>query len=94
MTGRLDRAIHSIFPVWQCCGRLCRAPRYGALTDIEQPRQVCLGRRSGGTSFQRVVLLVRGELRRSPHMNTARLGALVGFAGVRGDQFALELRRL
>jgi hypothetical protein len=56
--------------------RLCREPRYGVLTDIEPPRQVCFCRRSGGKSLQRAVLLGRGELRRSADMNTALLCAL------------------
>jgi hypothetical protein len=73
--------------------RLCREPRYGVLTDIEPPRQVCLCRRSGGKRLQLAVLLGRGELRRSANMNTALLCALAAFAGARADQFALELVR-
>ena len=41
--------------------------------------------------LQRLFLLVRGELRRSPHVNAARLGALAAFAGAGADQLALEL---
>ena len=48
-------------------------------------------RRAVGESFQRLALLVRGELRRAAHMDAARLGAFAAFAGPGADQLALEL---
>jgi hypothetical protein len=70
---------------------LRRQPRNRALADIELPGQVSLRRRAVGKGFQRLTLLVRGKLGRSPHVDASRPGANAAFASARADQLALEL---
>ncbi len=67
-------------------------PRYGALTDIETPRQVGLRRRAGGERLSRFLALMPREGRGSPHVNATRLGPLAALPGAGADQLALELR--
>jgi hypothetical protein len=81
----------SVKPAQLSGRRSWRKPRYGALADIETAGKIGLRRRAVGKGFQRVALLVRGELRRASHMDAPLLGALSAFARARADQFALEL---
>src|ERR1019366_258432 len=65
-------------------------PRYGAVRNIEHTRNLAR-RLARVAAFDRLFLLVLGELRRSPHVNAPRFGAFAAFARAGADQLALEL---
>lgn len=72
-------------------GRKLDQTRNGGLVDVEPSRKISLGSSAGADCFQRVFLLVAGQLGRAAHVHPAALGPLPSFSGSGANQFAFKL---
>ncbi len=79
------RAVEDVRRSW-------RKPRYGAVRHIEHAGNLAC-RFARVAAFDRLFLLVRGELGQSPHVNAARLGAVAASAHASARGHVRPIRR-